>query len=342
MEPIRVAVIGVGWIGSLYARIVSQAHNAELTAVCSRTSDTAQAVAKELHTVAYTDARVMFKEQRGIQATIIATPEPDHLDPVRAAVEAGSHILLEKPVATVMSEARQIVKLVRDSGLTLGVCHHLRFDARYAAIHDAVAAGDVGDIVHIYARRFLPLWSPKHLNGRVEITYWTGVHDLDMMNWIIGQRALRVTARGRKNVLREMGVHDVIVSIVEYADGTLAVLENSWATPTLQGRPRAYIFDVRGTKGSAEVSGYETGAQVYTEQTARAIDTFHRANLNGVWVGAYRELTLNYLDALLNSRSPLVTGEDGLASTLVADAILRSLASGRTEDVDWGDLGGPS
>ena len=342
MEQIKVAVIGVGWIGSLYAQIVSQAHNAKLVAVCSRTPDTAQSVARELGTAAYTDARVMFKEQKGIQATIIATPEPAHLDPVRAAVEAGSHILLEKPIATVMSEARQIVKLVRESGLTLGVCHHLRFDARYAAIRDAVAAGDVGEIVHIYARRFLPIWSPKHLNGRVEITYWTGVHDLDMMNWITGQRAVRVTARGRKNVLKEMGVHDVIVSIIEYADGTLAVLENSWATPTLQGRPRAYIFDVRGTKGSAEVSGYETGAQVYTEHSARAVDTFHRANLNGVWIGAYRELTLNYFDALLNGRSPLVTGEDGLASTLIADAILRSLASGRTETVDWSDLGEPS
>lgn len=99
---------------------------------------------------------------------------------------------------------------------------------------------------------------------------------------------------------------------------------------------------MRGTKGSAEVSGYETGAQVYTEHTARAIDTFHRANLNGVWIGAYRELTLNYFDALLNGRSPLVTGEDGLASTLIADAILRSLASGRTEAVDWSDLGEPS
>jgi predicted dehydrogenase len=334
---LKAAVVGVGWMGSVYARIVAQAHNAELVAVCSRSRETVDPIARELGTTAYTDARVMFKEQKGIQATIIATPESAHLDPVRAAVEAGSNILLEKPVATVMSEAREIIQLACEAGVTLGVCHHLRFDARYAAIHDAVAAGDIGEIVHIYARRFLPTWSPEHLKGRVEITHWTGVHDLDMMNWIVGRKAVRVTAHGRMNVLKALGVHDVIISTIEYADGTLAVLENSWATPTLQGRPRAYIFDVRGTKGSAEVSGYETGAQVYTEQSARAIDTFHRMKLNGVWVGAYRELVLNYFDAVLHGRPPLVAGEDGLASTLIADAILRSLASGRTEDVQWGD-----
>jgi predicted dehydrogenase len=329
------AVIGVGWIGSLYARIVAQAHNADLLAVCSKSHATVNPIAEELRVPGYTDARVMLKEHPAVQAVIIATPETAHLDPVRAAVESGKHILLEKPVATDMREAREIVRRTHEAGLTLGVCHHLRFDGRYAAVRDAVVAGEIGDIVHIYARRFLPTWSPKHLSGRVEITYWTGVHDLDMMNWTTGRRALRVTARGRKQFVKEFGVHDVIVSVIEYDDGTLAVLENSWATPALQGRPRAYIFDVRGTKGSAEVSGYETGAQVHTDQTSRSIDTFHRANLNGVWVGAYRELTLNFCDAILAGRPPLVTGEDGLASTLMADAILRSLASGRTEDIAW-------
>jgi len=337
VKRVKAAVIGLGWIGSVYARIVAQAHNAELVAVCDRSADKADPLAKELGAPAFTDARLMFEAVKGIEAVIIATPEPAHFDPVRAAVDARVNILLEKPVATVMAEAREILRLTREAGLTLGVCHHLRFDARYAAVREAVASGDVGDIVHMYARRFLPTWSPQHLGGRVEITFWTGVHDLDMMNWIVGQRAVQVTARGRKNVLKDMGVHDVIVSIIEYADGTLAVLENSWATPTLQGRPRAFVLDVRGTKGAAEVSGYETGAQVYTERSARVVDTFHRMNLNGRWIGAYRELVLDYFDAVRNGRQPLVRGEEGLASTLIADAILRSLASGRTEDVDWSE-----
>jgi predicted dehydrogenase len=120
----------------------------------------------------------------------------------------------------------------------------------------------------------------------------------------------------------------------------LAVLENSWATPSLQGRPRAYVLDVRGAKGAAEVAGYETGAQLYTETTARPLDTYYRMNLNGTWVGPYRDLVVHFFDALLTGQAPLITGEDGLASTLVADAIVRSLASGRTEDVEWDDRAG--
>ena len=335
MRQVKAAVIGLGWMGSHYARIAAQAHNAQLLAVCDRSEERAQSLASELDVEGYTDARTMFRQHKDLEAVIIVTPEPAHFDPVCAAVEAGVHILLEKPVATVISEARQIVRMCRDAGLTLGICHHLRFDPRYAAVREAVAGGEVGDVIHLFARRNLPTWSPQHLSGRVEVTFWTGVHDIDMMNWIMGQRVVRVTARGRMNLLKDLGVHDVIVSILEYADGTLAVLENSWATPSLQGRPRAYVLDVRGTKGAAEVAGYETGAQLYTETAARPLDTYYRMNLNGTWVGPYRDLAVHFFDALLTGQTPLITGEDGLASTLVADAIVRSLASGRTEAVEW-------
>ena len=115
---------------------------------------------------------------------------------------------------------------------------------------------------------------------------------------------IRATARGRKEFLKEFDVYDVIVSILEYEDGTIAVLENSWATPTIQGRPRAFVLEVRGTKGVAEVAGFETGAQVYTETNARPLDTYYRMNcVNGTFIGPYRELVAHYFDALLEGEN---------------------------------------
>lgn len=335
MIDINAVVIGLGWMGSHYARIVKQIHNANLIAVCDRSIDTASALGSELEVPAYTEATKMYQEHREINAAIIVTPEANHFEPVQQAVQAGVNILLEKPVAMDMGEARQIVNMCKDAGITLGVCHHLRYDPRYAAVRDAIAAGEIGDIVHLFARRNLVLWSPQHLKGRIEVTFWTGVHDIDMMNWMVGKKVVRVTARGRKEFLKQYNVHDVIVSILEYEDGTLAVLENSWATPSLQGRPRAFVIEVRGTKGAAEVAGYETGAQVFNEITARPLDTYYRMNLNGTWVGPYRDLVVDYFDSLRLERKPLITGEDGLASTLIADAIVRSLESGKTELVEW-------
>jgi len=335
MSDVNAVVIGLGWMGSHYARIVKQVHNANLIAVCDRSADTASALGEELGVPAYNEAKDMYKDHTEINAAIIVTPEPNHFEPVQQAVEAGVNILLEKPVAMDMGEARQIVRMCKTAGLTLGVCHHLRYDPRYAAVREAIVAGEIGEIVHMFARRNLVLWSPQHLNGRIEVTFWTGVNYIDMMNWMIGKKVVRVTARGRKEYLKQYNVHDVIVSILEYEDGTLAVLENSWATPSLQGRPRAFVIDVRGTKGAAEVAGYETGAQVFTETAARPLDTYYRMNLNGTWVGPYRDLVVDYFDALRSGRKPLITGEDGLASTLVADAIVRSLASGETESIDW-------
>ena len=204
MQEVNAAVIGLGWMGSHYAHIVKQAHNANLVAVCDRTEVTASNFGHELGVKSYTDARTMFTENKDINAVIIVTPEFAHFEPVREAVDAGVNILLEKPVAMDMGEARQIVSLCNQAGITLGICHHMRFDPRYAAVHDSIASGEIGDIVHIFSRRNLPTWSPQHLQGRIEITFWTGVHDIDMMNWITGKRVIRVTARGRKELLRNL------------------------------------------------------------------------------------------------------------------------------------------
>ncbi len=335
MKDINVVVVGLGWMGSHYARIAKQAHNANLVAVCDLASDTANTLGLELEVPAFTEARAMYQAHPEINAAIIVTPEPFHFKPVREAVEAGINILLEKPVAMDMGEAWEIVRMCKKAGLTLGICHHMRYDPRYTAVRDAIAAGEIGQIVHMFARRNLVVWSPQHLSGRIEIPFWTGVHDIDMMNWMTGKRVVKVTARGRKEFLKQYDVHDVIVSILEYEDGTIAVLENSWATPTIQGRPRAFVLEVRGTKGAAEVAGYETGAQLFLETSSRPLDTYYRMNLNGTWVGPYRDLAVDYFEALRNGRQPLITGEDGLASTLVADAIMRSVASGKTEFVNW-------
>ena len=94
----------------------------------------------------------MFTENKDINAVIIVTPEFAHFEPVREAVDAGVNILLEKPVAMDMGEARQIVSLCNQAGITLGICHHMRFDPRDAAVHDFIASGEIGDIVHIFSR----------------------------------------------------------------------------------------------------------------------------------------------------------------------------------------------
>ncbi len=248
------------------------------------------------------------------------------LEPVLAALEAGMHVCVEKPLATTVAEGEQMVARAREAGRLLMVGHTLRFQPQFIAMREAVAKGQIGRVLHFFARRNNPSSVRDRLGGRVSVAFFLGVHDIDAMLWAAQQPVIQVFA---KAVPGPQGVDDTILSILTFADGSLGLLENSWGMPEVMGRLRRFQFDVIGTHGVIEVYAHEQGIGIYTAHGATFPNTLWLPEIHGRLGGVYRDQVAHFVDCVARGRTPACTGEEGLQAVRVAAAIMRSLQEGR-------------
>ncbi|MDB5522284.1 MAG: oxidoreductase [Rhizobium sp.] len=335
----RIAVIGTGVMGSFYARVLNEMRGVDLVAICGRSPAPVEKLSQALNVQGYANGQYdqLLADHPNLDAVVIATPDGEHLGPLKASVAAGCHILIEKPLGVNAREAAEMTAAAEAGGKFLMVCHHLRFDPRYYALAKLVRQGTIGKVINIHARRNPAAGSPQRINGRVPAAYWVGVHDIDLVHWITGRRAVRVISKSTGTSLGALGVDDCVVSTITLDDGTLFTMENSWATPRTQGKPKSFLMAVRGTEGVAEVDAYEHGVNVYTATSAPNPDgeVLYFPDLYGRATGVYRDMMDHFVDSVTTGKAPVVSGADGLAAVRVADAIVRSVETGTEVDVEW-------
>jgi len=173
MKEINLAFYATGFMGTLYSRICHQMPGVNVVALLDIDPQRVQPLAEELGAQAYIgdDYDQPLKDHPEIDAVIVATPEHDHVAPALAVLEAGKHILLEKPMTTSTVDARKILAGAERKDIISMVCYSLRFDQRYVAAKEAADRGDLGDVISIVARRNIPLGTLKRLDARVDAIY---------------------------------------------------------------------------------------------------------------------------------------------------------------------------
>jgi len=140
-DSIGVGVIGMGVFGTQHARVWSEQPGARLVAVADTVAERARAGAERFGCSSFTDAREMLAME-DIDAVSVCTPDDLHRDPVVAALEAGKHVLVEKPFATRVADCDAMMAAASRSGRILTVGHVLRFDPRYHLARQTVQRGD--------------------------------------------------------------------------------------------------------------------------------------------------------------------------------------------------------
>jgi predicted dehydrogenase len=222
---LRVAVIGCGHWGPNHIRVFDeQARSSVLACADLNTARLERIRARfpRVHTT--TDAFALFADP-AVDAVVIATPTATHFELARAALRAGKHVLVEKPLATSAAEAVELCNLARTCGRVLMVGHVFLFNGGILKLRELIAAGELGEVQYLDAVRT----NLGPVRGDVNALFDLATHDISICNHLLGDAPVAVSALGR--CISQETIEDVAFATLQYADGTLAHLHASWLNP---------------------------------------------------------------------------------------------------------------
>ena len=305
MDRIRCGVIGLGWFGEHHVDTLKQLPQAELTSICTRRPERLQEVARKYGVPkTHTDYRELLADPE-VDLVSIVTHVDDHLEPTLAAIQSGKHIFLEKPMAGSAEECDRIIEALRSTDKAFMVGHICRFDTVYALAKEEIAAGRLGRIVSLHARRNLASWiSESHL-PKISALFGDGVHDLDLMLWYTGARPKTVYAQ-TSNTRPQLGHDDLGWAMYRFDDDSIAVIETAWCLP--QNAPFAIDarMEIIGTEGTIYIDNSGSHYTLLTRDGLRHPQSTYWPRVHGLRRGYLKEELDYFLKCVLTGEKPTV------------------------------------
>lgn len=330
----QLALVGAGFMGQFHAQAIAASDVAELTAVVD-TNPAAKEVA-DRYGARYLGSIDDALNADGIDGFVVALPDRAHVEPARRLLEAGRDVLLEKPMADTLDGAKRIAQAASDGGGRLLVGHVLRYDPRYAHAAETVAAGAIGDVLHVSSGRLAGQGLGERMNGTSSVLFYLGVHDADLVQWLSGQSVTRVYSRAVSKLMPSRGVdsEDAILATCELDGGAVAQLYAGWTLRDDTPAPVNARTMVVGSEGAIEIDVRDHGMRVHTRDGYTQPDALHWPEANGRLLGDLLEEVRHFAVSIARDEPFLMSVDEALRAVAVNDAILRSLASGQPEEVE--------
>jgi predicted dehydrogenase len=322
------AVVGAGRMGQVHARIIAESPRAELVAIIDPNETLGREVAKTWGATWFSNVQNAIEIA---EAFVVAVPDRLHVDVTRTLLNAGRHVLVEKPLADTLEGAKQIAAAASASAGHLLVGHVLRHDPRFQLAAQAVQSGSLGEPVHLRSSRIVPRSVGVANAGQSPIYMYQGIHDIDLVQWISGSRILEVCAVTTAKILPALEVagEDVALILFRLANGAIGTIEISWALPNTVASGLYSEFDLYGTDGAINVSVADQGVQTTTGQGLAFLDTVLAPELGGRLTGAVPLQFDHFVRMIAGEISPTITIGDAVAAVAVLDAIAESLNTGQ-------------
>jgi predicted dehydrogenase len=321
-EKIRIGVLGGGLMGLRHARVLAGMPGVRLAGVADRDHAARQRAARVFGVPAAASLDQLLEHDP--HAVIVALPDNAHRQATLEALGQGLAVLVEKPLAMNVDDAAAIVDAAR--GRLLMVGHLLRFDPRYLAARRRVEAGELGDLLHAYARRNSAAGAAIRYNGSTRLPWHVSIHDLDILRWVTGREVVTVHAHGVSRAFASVGQLDTLQALLTLDDGSTAVVESCWALPRHLGSAIDSRLEITGTEGMLEVTGFVQGLMVADRTTVTYPDTTRYAEYDdGAGGGILAAELAHFVRCVERETAPLIAPEEGLAAVRLAAAVERSL-----------------
>lgn len=316
---IRLALVGCGRNAAALAAAAAASDLCELKVAADldpkAAGDLARAAGARAHVG---DLESLLESDAGdVQAVIVNTPNDSHADIALAAIAAGRHVLVEKPLALSADAADEVRRRADKAGVRLMVAHTLRFMPANVQVHRALAAGELGKPgmlrSHRWLRRFPgPPHGWKHDPARSGgLCVHEAVHEIDQALWLIGERPTHLHAQVAPDLLQ---IH------LGFESGAMALCGVATGLPLGSGY---YSLALIGSLGAAYADDHHNVQLVFRGERPQAVVSDQRAS------GVRAQLD-EFARAIKEGREPSVSGADAVAALRVAEAAAASGASGQT------------
>ncbi len=340
-DPIHIAVAGAGYWGKNLVRNFAQLR--VLHTLCDASEATLKAQAALYPGVLTTPHYEAVLADDSIQGVVLATPAIRHHEHARAALLAGKHVFVEKPLALSPQQGEELVALAQERGLVLMVGHILEYHPAVTLLHNLVLAGELGQVRYLYSNRL----NLGKVRTEENILWSFAPHDIAVITRLVGAAPLSVSASG--GAYLQTGIADVTVTNLVFPGDVRAHIFVSWLHPSKEqklvvvGDRKMAVFDDTVREGKLKL--YDKGIEWQAglpvpRQTAETT----------LYLPESEPMRLeceHFLDCIRQGRQPLTDGASGLRVLRVLDACQRSLVQGgapialaAVDDGVWSAVGG--
>ncbi len=326
MERIRLGLVGYGYWGPNLARNFHQLPDAWLVA-CADADNARLNEAARLYPIQQSanDARELI-ENPTLDALVIATPARSHFELVSQALNAGKHVLVEKPLALTSADARALTELAQKNKRVLMVGHTFEYNPAVWKIQELLDAGALGELFYIYANRV----NLGRVQTDINALWSIAPHDVSIMLALLKQMPLSVSAHGATYL--HQGIEDVVFALLNFPNNIVGHIHASWLDPsktrqmTFVGSEKMIVYD--DVDPEAKIKIYDKG--VY--KRGDAFGEFQLRIRSGDLYIPKIDLTeplkyecAHFLECIRDNKTPRTDGENGLRVVRVLEAAQQSL-----------------
>ncbi len=340
MPKLRVAVIGAGIYGFNHVQAYAWNRDVDLVAVCDFKQSCLDKVTSTFDVHTYTDVKTMFDNEE-IDAVSIATPDAFHLEPALAAITRGKHVLIEKPLATTLEDARKIIAKAKEHHVRVALDYHKRWDPAAINLRNELHLPSSGkpirgymsmdDVIDVPTKWFD--WAHKS-----SPVHFLGTHCYDQIRWYMGCEVEEVYAVGSKTLLKSMGIdtYDTVQAFLKFENGCYWTVENSWIFPS--GFPKANDgrTQILTERALLKADSQNRGVEFYNGSKLRTPNSYFIIDNNGRPFGFGIEPINDFVYCLVNNLPFIADANDGLEAEKIAEAVHLSLETNQAVNIAKG------
>lgn len=336
-DNVTLGMVGLGGWGRFVARNFNQTPNCEMRYICDASPQTlAQNSRLYPNSTATDDYQVVLNDD-AVDAVALVTPAPVHYEMAKAALEAGKHVYVEKPMTLTVEHAEELIELAERNGRKLMVGHLLEYHPAVELMKREIDEGSLGAPYYMYCQR-LNLGVVR----QQENAFWSlAPHDVSVILYLFGAEPNRVEASGQDFL--QQGIEDVVFANLHFPDGRMANIHVSWLDPhkkrsmVLVGAEKMLVFD--DMEPAEKVRIFDKNAFAEINASGNGLNPVHvrHGDILIPRVPSREPLAIeteHFINAILNDETPRSDGRDGLRVVRILETVDRQLRARKPVRLD--------
>lgn len=326
-KQLHFAIVGVGYWGPNYARILTELPHAHLQWCCDKDINTLTIMKQRYPRIKTTTNYADIINDPSVDCIIIVTPAYYHFEMTRKALMAGKDVLVEKPLSIDVKQARKLAQIAKKKGRIIAVDHTYIFNPAIVKLKEYIDSGQLGKIYYMYGN--YNALGP--IRKDVSVMWDISPHFIYIANYLLGKLPIAVLATGRSFLMPKM--EDVVFLNMEYEDGVVCNLHSSWLDPVkvrqlvVVGSKKMALFNDLSL--DAKLSIFDKSAEVQSDPNFANLSVFLRSGNTVIpkleEKEPLKEVVIDFINAVIERKDPKGTVDEGYSVVRILTALQYSL-----------------